>query len=284
MYSISQLFIYPVKSLGGIEVSVAQLSDRGLQYDRRWMLVDADNRFLTQREYPEMCLLKTMLENDQLIIYYKNNLADKLVLPLQPAITDTITVKVWEYECEAQWVSVVADEWFSNKLAFPCRLVYMPDNEKRKVDERYAQNNEITSFSDGYPLLLIGQASLDDLNKRLATPLPINRFRPNIVFTGGMPYAEDIMAHLVINRIDLYGVKLCSRCVLTTIDQTNANKSTEPLKTLAGYRMANNKIYFGQNVLFKQTGQLKVGDPIDVISTRSAVLLNGTSNPLDGAQ
>jgi uncharacterized protein YcbX len=274
MYTISQLFIYPVKSLGGIEVSEAQLTDRGLQYDRRWMLVNVNNQFLTQREHPEMCLLQTAIGSDELIVYHKNDPEDGIHIPLQPLPgVATITVQVWNDECNVQLVSDAADAWFSAKLSIPCRLVYMPDNEKRKVDPGYASENDITSFSDGYPLLIIGQASLDDLNSRLAEPLPINRFRPNIVFSGGAPYDEDIMEHVKINGIDLYGVKLCARCVMTTINQTNKARSKEPLKTLASYRMKNNKIYFGQNILHKQTGRLTQGDSIEIISTKAPLSL-----------
>ena len=272
MYTISQLFIYPVKSLGGFEATAAELTDRGFQYDRRWMLVDTNNQFLTQREHPVMSLLQTTIDGDRLVIYYKHDIADKISIPLNPLPEATISVKVWEDECDAQLVSDKADEWLSTKLSIPCRLVYMPDAEKRKVDERYAVNNEITSFSDGYPLLIIGQASLDDLNSRLSEPLPVNRFRPNIVFTGGDPYDEDTMEHVVVNGIDLYGVKLCARCAMTTIDQNNAIRSKEPLKTLAGYRMANNNVYFGQNILFKQTGNIKIGDTIAVIKAKPSIL------------
>ena len=280
MYTISQLFIYPVKSLGGIEVTEAQLTDRGLQYDRRWMLVDNNNQFLTQREHPVMCLLQTAIEGDKLIVYYKNNPEDKVHVLLQPFPTKkTVQVQVWDDECAAWFVSDEADEWCSNKLSMPCRLVYMPENEKRKVDARYATGEDITSFSDGYPLLMIGQASLDDLNSRLLEPLPMDRFRPNIVFTGGQPYDEDTMSHVRVNEIDLYGVKLSARCTITAINQTNGIKAKEPLLTLAGYRMKNNKIYFGQNVLLQQTGYLKTGDAIEVIQMKQGFFLNEASEP-----
>ncbi|MEO7485513.1 MAG: MOSC N-terminal beta barrel domain-containing protein [Ferruginibacter sp.] len=269
MYTISQLFIYPVKSLGGIEVTETQLTDRGFQFDRRWMLVDANNQFLTQREHPEMCLLQTAIQGNDLIVYHKNNPEDNIQIPLQPIPgVATIKVQVWDDECTAQSVSETADAWFSAKLAITCRLVYMPETEKRKVDPVYASKEDITSFSDGYPLLIIGQASLDDLNSRLDEPLPMNRFRPNIVFSGGRPFDEDAMEHVKVNGIDLYGVKLCARCTITTINQATAERAKEPLKTLAAYRMKNNKIYFGQNILHKQTGFLKVDDSIEVISTK----------------
>ncbi len=268
MYTISQLFIYPVKSLGGIEVAAAQLTDRGLQYDRRWMVVDLNNQFLTQREHPDMCLLQTAIAGGDLVIFDKNNPTDKITVALHPEVSgETVQVQVWDDSCAAQPVSHFANEWFSQKLKMPCRLVYMPEEEKRLVDERYAHSKEITSFSDGYPLLMIGQASLNDLNGRLHQPLPMERFRPNIVFTGGEPYAEDTMKNISINEIDLFGVKLCARCVMPTINQQTAEKGKEPLKTLSVYRMKNNKIYFGQNMLYKQTGYLQTGNTISIIET-----------------
>ena len=275
MYNISNIFIYPIKSLGGIEVFLAQLTDRGLQYDRRFMLIDSSNHFLTQRQHPQMCLLQTAIEDNELVIYHKNDSVDKIVVSLQPAPGATIKVQVWEDECEAQVVSAAADEWFCDKLSIQCRLVYMPDETRRKVDGQFALNDQVASFADAYPLLMIGQASLDDLNKRLPEPLPVSRFRPNIVFTGGQPYDEDTMEQARIKKIDLYGVKLCSRCVLTTIDQSTAVKSKEPLKTLSGYRMKNNKIYFGQNMLHTQKGLITVGDEMEIIKTKERVLFDG---------
>jgi uncharacterized protein YcbX len=141
----------------------------------------------------------------------------------------------------------------------------MPDHSQRLVDFNYAQQNEITSFSDGYPLLIIGQASLDDLNQKLAQPLPMNRFRPNIVFTGGYPFQEDEMKAFEINDINFYGVKPCARCVITTIDQQTGEKNKEPLKTLSTYRMWDNKVYFGQNLLYNNTGTLHAGDKITLL-------------------
>jgi len=277
MYTISQLFIYPIKSLGGFEVSSAHLTDRGLLYDRRLMLVDLDGQFLTQRKYATMSLLQTAIVNCDLIVYPKSYPADKLILSLHPESGYSMKVKIWDDECNAQLVSDAADEWFSKKLGMQCRLVYMPDEAIRKVDKRYAIDNEITNFSDDYPLMIIGQASLDDLNNRLDKPIPMNRFRPNIVFTGGEAFDEDLMAHIRINKIDLFGVKLCARCVITTIDQTNATKAKEPLKTLAGYRMANNNIYFGQNILYKQTGVIATGDSIEMITSKPPVVFNETA-------
>ena len=149
-------------------------------------------------------------------------------------------------------------------LGIPCRLVYMPNETARITDQRYTPENSITSFSDAYPFLIIGQASLDDLNNRLNEPLPMNRFRPNIVFTGGAPYQEDTMHTFSIGNIIFHGVKLCARCIMTTIDQATAMRYKEPLKTMARYRFKNNKIMFGQNLVHKGLGEISVGDALEV--------------------
>jgi len=263
MLEVSELFIYPIKSLGGISVRSAQITDRGFQHDRRWMLIDDDNRFLSQREFPQMALLQVQLLDDGLVVQHKIK-SEAAHIPLSTKINQSVTVQVWSDKCRAELVDPVIDQWFSEMLSLRCRLVYMPDSSRRRVDGRYASNNEITSLSDGYPFLIIGQSSLDELNARLPDPLPMNRFRPNIVFTGGEPFHEDIMEHFSINNIQFYGVKLCARCVITTINQDNASKSREPLKTLSSYRQKNNKIYFGQNLLHSGEGEIFVGDAISI--------------------
>jgi len=273
MVSISQLYIYPVKSLGGISVKSAMVTDRGLQNDRRYMLVDTDGLFLTQRQHPAMALLRTLIEGDQLIIWHKDKISEALRVPLVPKhFLSTTIVKVWDDYCEGQYVSDEIDEWFSDKLNSPCRLLYMAESTQRMVDPVYALNNDITSFTDGYPLLLIGQSSLDDLNSRMEDPLPMDRFRPSIVMIGGQPFEEDSMEHFTINQMDFYGVKLCARCVVTTINQETGVAGKEPLKTLAKYRTANNKVYFGQNVLCSGKGKINVGDRISSIKVKSFLI------------
>jgi uncharacterized protein YcbX len=268
MLQISQLYIYPIKSLGGIALDTAFLTDRGLQHDRRWMLIDANNRFLSQRENAQMALLKTALSDDGVVVSYTPD-NSSIIIPFLPQSEEMLDVTVWDDTCRAQLVISHIDEWFSEKLNLPARLVYMPDDSLRQTDPRYTKEGSITSFSDAYPMLIIGQASLDDLNTRLPDALPMNRFRPNIVFTGGEAYSEDTMKHINVNGIDLYGVKLCARCVMTTIDQDSAKKGKEPLKTLAKYRLKNNKIYFGQNLVHANEGILNVGDAITILETHS---------------
>jgi len=264
MLQVSQLFIYPIKSLGGISVANALITDRGFQYDRRWMLVDENNQFLTQRELADMALLQVEITAAGLKVYHKKNIHYQIIIPFFSETNETANVEIWSESCEAQFVNKIADDWFSEMLLKKCRLVYMPDCTKRSIDNMYAFNKEITSLSDGFPFLIIGQSSINELNSRLAEPLPINRFRPNIVFTGGEPFEEDTMEHFTINHINFYGVKLCARCVITTINQDNAAKAKEPLKTLASYRMKNNKIYFGQNLLHNGEGRISLGDTIEI--------------------
>jgi len=264
MLRISQLCIYPIKSLGGISLDSAMVTDRGLQHDRRWMLIDANNRFLSQRGNAQLALFQLSITPQGLSVTYTSD-ASVITIPFLPVNGEVVDVTIWDDTCMAQIVSDEVNAWFTEKLNTPCRLVYMPDDSLRPTDPRYTTEGTITSFSDAYPILMIGQASLDDLNGRMAEPLPMDRFRPNVVFTGGEPFSEDTMKHISINGIDMYGVKLCARCVMTTVDQQSAKKGKEPLKTLARYRLKNNKIYFGQNLVQNGTGVLNVGDELQVL-------------------
>jgi len=266
MLQVSELFIYPIKSLGGIAVSNAVVTDRGFQYDRRWLLVDSNNKFMTQREFAEMALLQTEILKHGVKVFHKKK-RTSITIPFEME-GETITVQVWSDRCKGIVGDKNINEWFTEVLQTNCQLVYMPCTTKRRVDGRYALNEEITNFSDGYPFMTIGQSSLDDLNGRLEEKLPINRFRPNIVFTGGNAYEEDGWAHFTINNINFYGVKLSARCIITTINQDTIKQSKEPLKTLATYRQKNNNIYFGQNLLHHGEGTLHIGNEIKLIERK----------------
>lgn len=264
MLKVSQLFIYPIKSLGGIPVNSAEVTSRGFKYDRRWMLVDEQNRFITQREHTQMALIKVQIEDDGLLVSHHLNGSVKIPFRYQEQTKHNVVI--WDDTCTGVYVGVEFDEWFTRVLGLKCRLVFMPDDAEREVDQRYALPGMITSFADAYPFLLIGQASLDELNSRLHEALPMNRFRPNIVFIGGGAFEEDQMNQMDIAGISFYGAKLCARCIMTTIDQQTGIKAKEPLKTLAKYRFKNNKILFGQNLIHKGTGTVTVGDDITVLS------------------
>jgi len=266
MLQISELYIYPIKSLPGISLTKALVTDRGFEHDRRWMLVDENNIFLSQRLTPVMTQLLPSLEGEGIRVTDKRN-ADSILIPFKTDHSDKkakTAVVVWDDTCAAEYVGDEADAWFSKALGFGCRLVHMPEDSRRVVDQQYAPGDNITSFSDAYPFLVIGQASLDELNSRIANPLPMNRFRPNIVFTGGVAFEEDITAHFTLNKIDFYGVKLCARCPIPTIDQNTGSRGKEPLKTLAKYRQRDNKVYFGQNLIHHGEGFISVGDELQV--------------------
>ncbi len=267
MLTISELNIYPIKSLRGISVKSAKVTDRGFEHDRRWMLIDYRGNFMTQREYPQMAFINVEIETDGLNVYHRNKKdSGKYFIPFNISKTKAITVPIWEDNCTAFLVGADSDKWFSEALEVECKLVYQPDEAHRIVDEKYSKNNkELVSFADGYPFLMIGQASLDDLNSRLEDPLPMNRFRTNIVFTGGEPYQEDKMKRFKIRNIIFYGVKPCARCVITTTNQETAERLAEPLKTLATYRKVENKVLFGMNLLHEGEGEVKVGDAIEII-------------------
>jgi uncharacterized protein YcbX len=262
MLTISQLFIYPVKSLGGIAVDQLPITDRGARYDRRWMITDVAGRFLTLREHPEMTRLHTAIDGDALIIFDAKDPADKISTPLHPAPSAAMSVQIWDDTVTAWICEKTTSDWLSEKLGQPVDLVYMPDDSRRPVDPAYAPPGSITAFTDGYPLLIIGQSSLDDLNSRLDRPVDMLRFRPNIVFTGGTPFAEDDFTRISIADITMLGVKRCARCVVTTIDPTTGNAGPEPLRTLSTYRRHGNKVDFGMNIVTSGTGILRIGDEI----------------------
>jgi len=229
MLRVSELYIYPIKSLGGIKLEKALVTDRGFEYDRRWMLIDTNNRFISQREIAEIALLQVEILQNGLKIYHKINQEIFIEIPFEPTTEETITADIWDTPCEVQIVSDEANTWFSKILNTPCRLVYMPDSTRVKIDERYDVNNGITSLSDGYPILMISEESLQELNNRMNEPLPMNRFRPNLVCVGGNAFVEDTMREFDINGNRFFGVKPCARCVMTTINQQTSEKGKEPL-------------------------------------------------------
>ncbi len=268
MFTVAALYIYPVKSLGGFSVTTAEVTEKGFKHDRRWMLVDTAGKFFTQRELPSMALLQTAINNEGLYVYHKNDPDINITIPFLSAPASIKKVQVWDDICDA-WCygNDEMNGWFSEMLGTTCELVYMPDDTKRMVDPGFAKDGETTSFSDGYPFLIIGQSSLDELNSKLTAPLAINRFRPNIVFTAWEPHIEDSWKHFSINGINFFGVKTCGRCVVTTIDQQTAVAGKEPLRTLASYRTVDNKIKFGMNLLHKGEGTVSVGQEIIVYNS-----------------
>ena len=263
---LTSIFIYPIKSIGGISLREAVAQPRGLQYDRRWMLVDEQGRFVSQREVAGLTLLGTAIESPFLVVFSKNNPRRRIHLPLSPSVTEMpeVAVNIWDDHCAARQYAPDVNAWFSDTLGSPVRLVHMPDSSWRPADSKYVPKDVPVSFADGYPYLLISQASLDDLNGRLDTPLPMNRFRPNFVYSGGEAYEEDGWSNFFIGDVPFLGVKTCARCIVPTTDQDTGQRAAEPLKTLATYRKQENRILFGQNVIWLGGTQhvVRIGDTV----------------------
>ena len=269
--TLTGLFLYPVKSLGGYAVPTAEVTPRGLQHDRRWLLVDERNRFMTQRQQPELALLAVApAYNGFLITHRQRPDLLPLFIPFEATPERTLFVTVWDDILWAWRGTPEADAWLAEALGRPSRLVYMSDMVRRDVEPALNPEGQLVSFADGYPFLLVGEAALADLNTRLPQPVMMDRFRPNLVFGGGAPYDDDQWEMFQIGPVPFRAVRGCGRCVLTTIDQRTATKSPvgEPLRTLATYRKAESSTLFGQNVTGPGSGQLRVGDALTVLSRK----------------
>ncbi|MEN2283607.1 MOSC N-terminal beta barrel domain-containing protein [Algoriphagus sp. SE2] len=262
---IQDIFIYPIKSLGGVRLEEAWVEEKGFQYDRRWMLVKEDGTFISQREFPHLALLRLAIAHDSLLVFDKNDRSSQIRIPFTQVLDEKIKVSIWDDQVTSVKVGSEFDQWFSKKVGINVFLVKMPETTLRKVDPKYAKNGENVSFADGMPYLIIGQSSLDDLNAKLENPVPMNRFRPNIVFSGGKPFDEDNMNSIRIGELVFSIIKPCARCILTTIDQDLGKKSKEPLHTLSTFRTSNNKVLFGQNMVAMNEGKISVGDPLIVM-------------------
>lgn len=264
-FILSQIYVYPVKSLSGIRVSRWPVTQTGLQYDRKWMLVDDGGQFISQRSVPKMALIKTALDNDQLVLEAPG--MTRLSLPLNPGDGEVINSSLWHDHCHARAVSVEADGWLSHFLNTACRLVYQPEREIRRVDPAYAQPGDQVGFADGFPFLIISENSLAALNQAMQLNSEMIRFRPNLVIAGCTSYAEDTWREISVGSIDFRLPKPCSRCAIPAIDPETAQTGKEPLLTLNRLRKWHNKVYFGQNALHNQCGILAIGDSVQIKQT-----------------
>jgi uncharacterized protein YcbX len=261
---ISQINIYPIKSLGGIDLSEAKVEVSGFQYDRNWMLVDQKGNFLSQRKHPEMALLQVEILEKTLLVYHKSKPWERIEIPSTAKSGINLKTTIWDDSLNALHVDKEVDKWFSAQLKINCSLVKLDIDNKRFIDKTYQINNEYVSFADSMPFLIIGQASLDNLNSRLDEPLPMGRFRTNLVFSGAPPFAEDDWSHIQIGQVKFKVTKPCARCVMTTIDQETGTKGKEPLKTLSEFRKVDGKVLFGQNLIALNEGIISVGNTIEI--------------------
>ncbi|PSS02529.1 Mitochondrial amidoxime reducing component 2 like [Actinidia chinensis var. chinensis] len=287
---VSSILVYPIKSCRGISVSQAPLHSTGFRWDRQWLVVNSNGRAYTQRVEPKFALVQVELPSEAFSDGWKPTKISYLVIrapgmdvlkvPLSKPSAIADGVSVWEWSGSAFDEGDEASKWFSNFIGKPSRLVRFNDvTETRAVDPDYARGHK-TMFADGYPFLLVSQGSLNALNNLLKEPIPINRFRPNILVDGCEPFSEDLWKEIKINKFTFHGVKLCGRCKVPTIDQETAISSSEPMETLVTFRSdkvlrptrkQQGRVYFGQNMvcvdsLSEGKGKMiKVGDPVYVM-------------------
>lgn len=263
--TVSELNIYPIKSCKGFSVISAELDAYGLVGDRRMMIVDSEGTALTQRDLHQMGFIEPTVINK--ILKLRAPGMQDFVVHFDDFSDIPIAVDVWDDSCIALDCGNTVAEWLADYLHTPCRLVRMDQNFQRQIDKNFSTRDEHVSFADGFPLLLISEGSLEDLNSKLDIPITMNRFRPSVVVKGCDAFAEDTWNAVMIGELLFEVVKPCARCVVTTIDPKTGQSGLEPLKTLATYRRTDDgKVMFGQNVIHrKKSGTLKFGDEISVI-------------------
>lgn len=288
---ISEVNIYPIKSLRGNAVSDALVEKRGLRHDRRWMITDREGMFLTQREFPRMALIGVEVGEEQVVLRAPE--MAELTIPHRPADGPRRPVTVWNSTVEAAEYPDDVNQWLSEAVGGECVLFAMPAEAERHVNPLFDRGDDLVSFADGYPLLLIGEGSLEELNRRIAanggngpvSPLEMRRFRPNLVVAGSEPFEEDTWARIRVGEAVFRVVRPCARCAITTVDPDRGEfDGKEPLKTLATFRMAKdvfpdkleelalqpNYVLFGENLIPENPGvTIRTGDEVEVLEYRS---------------
>jgi uncharacterized protein len=264
-FTLSELWIYPLKSGAALPVAQTEVLTRGLMHDRRWMVVDADGRFLTGRQIPRLTQVRATLVENRLRLDAPG--CTTLLVDAPTPRSPRLGVVVWRDHVDAVACAPAADAWLSEFLGRPVRLAHMDEVATRGVDPTYAWAGDEVSFADGFPMLLISEASLAGLNARLLAPVPMTRFRPNFVVAGCEAHAEDSWRRIQIGFVEFDVVKACTRCVFTTVDTERGefDASGEPLNTLKSYRRSPTGITFGQNLIPRSGGTISLRDPIRIL-------------------
>jgi uncharacterized protein len=253
--------------LQGLDIADVEVQRCGVAGDRRWMVVDEGGQFITQRECPTMARIAAMQQTAGLMLQTAGQ--ESIGIPRPTDHAEQIQVTVWRSTLWASHAGSLPARWISEALGIPCRLVYLADPGARPVDPDYGQPQDRVSFADGFPVLLTATASLNDLNRRVAPPVPMRRFRPNLVVTGSEPWAEDTWRRIRIGEVIFEQAKSCSRCSVTSVDQATGERPfpREPLRTLATFRRTQAGSMFGQNMIPRTLGRIAVGDPVTVLET-----------------
>jgi MOSC domain-containing protein len=263
--ALSALHIFPVKSCAPLALASALVEARGLAHDRRWLVTDAQARFLTGRQHPRLTRVRARPDADALLLDAPGMSSLRVRAPIDGERVEAI---VWKNTVAPLAAGAEADAWISAFLGMPARVFFMDEACVRPVTPDYARPGDEVSFADAFPLLLITESALDALNARLAAPVPMLRFRPNLVVAHAAPHAEDGWKRVRIGEVEFDLVKPCSRCVFTTVDFTRGefDPSGEPLRTLGTYRRTDRGVTFGQNVIPRGTGTIRVGDAVEVLA------------------
>ena len=264
--AIASIHVYPLKSCAPSTVEEAFVEHRGLRHDRRWLAVDAKGKFLTAREFPRLTLIRATLHAQGLQLDAPGMPSTLVRFPEADSVRSAVTI--WDDTVAALSAHDDATAWISEFLRADCRLVYMDDACARSTDADYAKPGDEVSFADGYPLLLLSTSAIGHLNTRLANPVSPLRFRPNILVAGTEPHAEDGWKRIRIGEAEFDLVKLCIRCVLTTVDFRTGERdpSGEPLRTLVQYRRTPKGVAFGQNLTPRRLGRIRVGDAVEILA------------------
>ena len=259
IHVVKEIYIYPIKSLAGISCQNAKAEEMGFENDRRWMLIDADNQMITQREHRIMSQFYPQISDGKISITFKDQ---KHEFSIDENLENAIKVNVWDDKSEVVEVNQTTSKWFSEQLGFECKLVKIIKNGDRKHESSRLKETFNVSLADGYPYLLIGTESLDFLNDKLDEKITIKRFRPNIVISTQKEHEEDDFDTFKIGEVQFKNIKPCGRCIMVNNDPANGRLKKEPLKTLSKYRNVNNSVLFGTNIVSLNSGVISVGDEV----------------------
>jgi len=267
MQSLTDIYIYPIKSVKAISQPAALVEEKGLSFDRRYMLIDLNGQFITGRTHPQLTQIDVQFSQKKLQI----SAAKMAPLTIDPEqfSSEMLPSEIWDSAVDAQHCHSDYDEWFSAYLQQPCQLVFFAENSERFVKDRETQ----VAFADGYPLLLINQSSVEQLNHKLEVPVNALHFRPNIVIKGDYPFIEDSWSRIKIGEVEFEVSKPCSRCLFINVDpKTGIAAQSEPLATLSTFRYHQGEIDFGQNLIPLNNGMIRAGDELQVLATQEPIM------------
>jgi len=266
---LASIHIYPMKAARAVDLDESVVEPWGLAGDRRWLLVDEDGRFVSQREEPSLARVVVTYGPGTIGVSAAGCPGRQIAAPARGA--QLLKVTVWDSTVLAAAAGPEGDAWFSAYLGRPVRLVYLDDPTRRPVDPEYGRDGDVVSFADGYPLLLTSIGSLDELGRWLTEdggqPVPMTRFRPSVVVTGALPWAEDRWRRIRIGTVEFRIVKPCGRCVVTTTDQITGERGPQPLKILGQRRRFGQELVFGQNMIPDGPGTIRAGDPVEILES-----------------